>query len=100
MKKVWLWYAVALAIVALLIFGPCAFEKLRAQEARPFFESAIAEDPEFAMSYLFLSFVATSAKGFWENLGKATELVGKVSQGERLWILGVEAGAHAYARPH
>ena len=77
--------------------GRDLFEKLRGQEARPFFESAIAEDPDFAMSYLFLSFVATSAKGFWENLGKATELVDKVSQGERLWILGVEAGAHAYA---
>jgi tetratricopeptide (TPR) repeat protein len=77
--------------------GRDLFEKLRGQEARPFFESAIAEDPDFAMSYLFLSFVATSAKGFWENLGKATELVDQVSQGERLWILGVEAGAHAYA---
>ncbi|UCB53524.1 MAG: tetratricopeptide repeat protein [Candidatus Zixiibacteriota bacterium] len=77
--------------------GRDLFEKLRGQEARPFFERAIAEDPDFAMSYLFLSFVVPSAKGFWENLGKATELVDKVSQGERLWILGVEAGAHAYA---
>ena len=77
--------------------GRDLWEKLRFQESIRFFESAIAEDPDFAMAYLNLSFVTPSAKGFWANLDKATALVDKVSQGERLWILGVEAGAHAYA---
>jgi tetratricopeptide (TPR) repeat protein len=79
------------------LVGRDLFEKLRGQEARPFFERAIAEDPDFAMSYLFLSFVVPNAKGFWENLAKATALADKVSPGERLWILGAEAGAYAYA---
>jgi tetratricopeptide (TPR) repeat protein len=73
------------------------WEKLRFQESIQFFEKAIAEDPDFAVAYLNLSFVIPSAKGFWENLGQARALADKVSKGERLWILGVEAGAHAYA---
>ena len=77
--------------------GRDLWEKLRFQESIQFFENAIAEDPDFAMAYLNLSFVTPSAKGFWANLDKATALADKVSQGERLWILGVEAGAHAYA---
>lgn len=77
--------------------GRDLWEKLRFQESIQFFEKAIAEDTDFAMAYLNLSFVTPSAKGFWENLGKARELVDKASQGERLWILGVEAGAHAFA---
>ena len=77
--------------------GRDLWEKLRFQESIQFFEKAIAEDPDFAMAYLNLSFVVPSAKGFWENLDKAKALVDKVSEGERLWILGLEAGAHAYA---
>ena len=77
--------------------GRDLWEKLRFQESIQFFEKAIAEDPEFGLAYLHLSFVAPSAKGFWDNLGKATVLADKVSDGERLWILGFEAGAHAYA---
>ncbi|MGB3092269.1 MAG: tetratricopeptide repeat protein [Candidatus Zixiibacteriota bacterium] len=77
--------------------GRDLWEKLRFQESIQFFEKAIAEDPDFAVAYLNLSFVTPSAKGFWANLDKAKALADKVSQGERLWILGVEAGAHAYA---
>ncbi|KPJ65411.1 hypothetical protein AMJ44_10250 [candidate division WOR-1 bacterium DG_54_3] len=73
------------------------WEKLRFQESIQFFEKAIAEDSGFAMAYLNLSFVVPNAKGFWENLDKAKALVDKVSEGERLWITGLEAGAHAYA---
>jgi tetratricopeptide (TPR) repeat protein len=73
------------------------WEKLRSQESIQFFEKAIAEDPDFAMAYSNLSLVSPNAKGFWDNLGKARALVDKVSEGERLWILGQEAGAHAYA---
>jgi tetratricopeptide (TPR) repeat protein len=73
--------------------GRDLFEKLRGQDARPFFEKAIAEDEDFAMAYLFRSFVMPSVKEFWQNLNKAKELIGGVSEGERLWILGVEAGA-------
>jgi tetratricopeptide (TPR) repeat protein len=71
-------------------------EKLRGQNARPFFEKAIAEDGEFALAYLNLSFVVPNAKAFFANLDKAKALADKVSEGERLWILGVEAGVHGF----
>lgn len=71
-------------------------EKLRGQNARPFFEKAIAEDPDFALAYLNLAFVVPSVKEFFANLDKAKALADKVSEGERWWILGVEAGVNAY----
>jgi tetratricopeptide (TPR) repeat protein len=77
--------------------GRTLAEKLRGQESIEHFESAIAEDPDFAMAYLNLAFVTPSAKGFFENLDKAKALIDKVSEGERLWILGVEAAANGFA---
>jgi len=74
--------------------GRDLFERLQAQESRDFFEKAVAEDPDFAMGYLFLSFAVPTARGFFENVEKAVSLADKVSEGERLWILGVEAGAY------
>jgi tetratricopeptide (TPR) repeat protein len=71
-------------------------EKLRGQNARPFFEKAIEEDPEFALAYLNLSFVVPSVKEFFANLDKAKALADKVSEGERWWIMGVEAEVNAY----
>jgi tetratricopeptide (TPR) repeat protein len=76
--------------------GRDLFEKLRGTEARVLFEQAISEDPDFAMAYLNLSFVVPSAKEFFENLDKAKALADGVSEGERLWILGVEAGVNAF----
>jgi tetratricopeptide (TPR) repeat protein len=71
-------------------------ERLRGQESIEYFEEAIAEDPDFAMAYLNLAFVTPSAKGFFENLEKAKALVDRVSEGERLYILGVEAGVNGF----
>ena len=71
-------------------------EKLRGQESIEYYEKAIAEDPGFAMAYLNLSLVSPSAKGFFENLGKAKALIDEVSEGERLYILGVEAGVNGF----
>jgi tetratricopeptide (TPR) repeat protein len=68
-------------------------EKLRGQEALAFFEKAVAEDPGFAMGYLNLSFVQPTGDGFFEHLNKAKSLSKDVSEGEQLWISGVEAGA-------
>jgi len=77
--------------------GRDLFEKLRGQESLQFLEKAVAADSNFAMGYLFLSFSQPSAKGFFENLNKAVSLVGKVSEAERLWILGFEAGVNGFA---
>ncbi|MGB2696889.1 MAG: tetratricopeptide repeat protein, partial [Candidatus Zixiibacteriota bacterium] len=77
--------------------GRDLFEKLRAQESLQFFENAVGEDSEFAMGYLFLSLAQPTTKGFFEKLNKAVALAAKVSEGERLWILGVEAGVNGFA---
>jgi tetratricopeptide (TPR) repeat protein len=71
-------------------------EKLRGQEAAGFFEKAIAEDPDFAMAYLQMALVVPNTKLFWENLDKAVALADKASEGERLWIMGVQAGASGF----
>jgi len=70
-------------------------ERLRGQEARQFFEKAVAEDPGFALAYLNLSTTQPTAKGFQEKLGKALKLADKVSEGERLMILAIQAGSNA-----
>jgi tetratricopeptide (TPR) repeat protein len=68
-------------------------EKLRGQESRQFFQQAVDEDPEFAVAYLQLAPVQPSVKEFFASFDKAKALVDKVSEAERLWILGYEAGA-------
>jgi tetratricopeptide (TPR) repeat protein len=69
-------------------------ERLQAQESLQYFEKAVAEDPNFAMAYLFSSLAQSTAKGFFEQLNKAVALADKVSEGERSWILGNQAGTN------
>lgn len=76
--------------------GRDLFDKLRGQESIQYFEKAVAADSNFAMAYLNLSFVQPTAKGFFEKLDKAVALAGRVSEGERLQILGFQAGINAY----
>jgi tetratricopeptide (TPR) repeat protein len=77
--------------------GRDLFERLRFQESIQFFEMAVAEDSNFALGYLFSSFVQPNARGLFENLNKALALTDRVSEGERLWILGAEAGVNGFA---
>lgn len=69
-------------------------EKLRGQESLDYFAKAVNADSNFAMAYLNLALAQPTAKGFFENYYKATSLLGDVSEGERLWILGFEAGVN------
>jgi len=66
-------------------------EKFHNQEARELFEKAIEEDPNFAMAHLYLSYTRTTTTAFFESMYKAMSLLGRVSEGEQLWILGAEA---------
>jgi tetratricopeptide (TPR) repeat protein len=61
-------------------------------ESRPLLEQAVAKDPNFALAYRDLAFAQPIAKTLFEYFGKARALVDKISEGERLWILGNEAG--------
>ncbi len=72
-------------------------ERLRSYESIQYYEKAITKDPNFARAYLDLASAHSSAgnsKGFWENFNKAVALVDKVSEGERLRILGAQAGVN------
>jgi len=69
-------------------------ERLQGQESLQYFEKAIAKDQNFAMAYLNFSFNQPTAKGFFEQLDKAVALADKVSEGERFWILGFQAGVN------
>ncbi len=68
-------------------------EKLRGTDAYPFFQKAVAKDPSFALAYCQLALTAPTNNEFFANLRKAVALAGKVTEGERLTILGLQAGA-------
>ena len=48
------------------------------------------------MAYLYLALTSPTNKNFFENLDRATALVENISEGERLWILGQEAGVNGF----
>ena len=68
-------------------------EKLRATDARVLYVQAAAKDNTFALAHLGLANTAGTAKEFFDALGQAVALSGKVSEPERLLIAGVDAGA-------
>ncbi len=72
-------------------------ERLRSYESIKYYEKAIAEDADFAMAYFnlaFAHFITGNLNGFRENFNKAVACKDKVSEGERLLILAVQAGVN------
>ncbi len=69
-------------------------ENLRLEDSRAYFRRAIGKDPGFALAHLSLANSAPTGTEFFEHLGHAVALADKVSPGERLTILGAEAGAN------
>jgi tetratricopeptide (TPR) repeat protein len=69
-------------------------EKLKGTESLQFFENAIAKDENFALAYYYHSLFNPTAKGFFEDLDKAISLSDKVSEGEKLLILQLQAGVN------
>lgn len=69
-------------------------EKLRVQDSMQYFQSAIKADPNFALAHLNLAFAEPNGRLFNDDLNKAVSLSNKASQGEKLWILAVQAGAN------
>jgi tetratricopeptide (TPR) repeat protein len=70
-------------------------ENLRAHDARQYLIQAAAKDPGFALAHYSLALNAPTAKEFFAHLKQAVTLAGKASEGERLMILGLQAGANA-----
>jgi len=73
--------------------GRDLFEKLQQRESLRYFENAIATDNEFAAAYYYHSLANPTAKGFFEDLDNAVVYADKASEGERLIILALKAGA-------
>jgi tetratricopeptide (TPR) repeat protein len=70
-------------------------ERLRAAEAQERFRGATALDDGFALAWYGQALSAQSTKEFWDALSRATALAGQVSDGERLMILALDAGARS-----
>jgi len=77
--------------------GRALAEKLRAHDSRELLKQAAAADPGFALARYNLALSAPTAKEFFDDLNQAVALADKVSEGERLMILGLQAGANAEA---
>jgi len=69
-------------------------DRLQAQESKAYLEKAVEQDPDFALAMLYLSFAQSTAREFFEYMDKAKALTDKVSEGEKLWILGFDAGVN------
>ena len=74
------------------------FEKVNYQDAVPFLEAALEADSNFALAYLFLAQTRPSVNDRYSLIEKAKSLSNNVSKGERLIILGYEAGAFGYSK--
>jgi tetratricopeptide (TPR) repeat protein len=72
-------------------------EKLLIQDSIQHFDKAISLDPNFAWAELSRAQVSPTGKEFFEHLKKAVSLSDKASNGEKLLILGTEAGANGNA---
>ena len=68
-------------------------EKLRATDARPFFEQALAKDPGFTMAQVGLANSAGTAKEFFDGVSRAVTLSAKASEPEKLVVCALDAGA-------
>jgi tetratricopeptide (TPR) repeat protein len=69
-------------------------DRLLIQDSLQHFDKAISVDPNFALAELNRANASNSAKDFFDHLKKAVSLADKASNGERLLILGAEAGAN------
>jgi hypothetical protein len=72
-------------------------EKLLIQDSIAHFDRAISLDPNFAWAELNRAQVSPTGKEFFDHLKKAVSLTAKASNGEKLLILGNEAGANGNA---
>jgi tetratricopeptide (TPR) repeat protein len=75
----------------LYVKGRDLSEKLRREESIPYFEKAIAKDPNFALAYLNLAFNQSTSTALFKYLEKAESLVDSISEAEKYLILAFRA---------
>src|SRR5882724_264322 len=69
-------------------------EKLQITDSLQHYDKAISLDPNFATAELSRATSSATAKEFFDHLKKAASLADKASNGEKLLILGTEAGTN------
>lgn len=79
----------------LYLTGRDLIGKLRLTDAREYYERAVALDRDFALAHLGLANTSRTANEFFGSLDRAVALIAKVSGGERMMILGFEAGVRS-----
>ena len=72
-------------------------ERLLIQDSIQHFDKALSLDPNFALAELSRANSSPTAREFFDHLKKAVGLADKASKGEKLLILGTEAGANGNA---
>ena len=77
----------------LYLKGRDLVEKLRATDARPFFQQAAEKDPSFALAQVGLANSAGTAKEFFDAVSRAVTLADKASEPEKLLTCSLDAGA-------
>jgi tetratricopeptide (TPR) repeat protein len=75
--------------------GRALADQLRLHDAREQFTKAATLDPTFAIVHYNLALCSATAKEFFAELNKAVALIDKASDGERLMIRSLQAGANA-----
>jgi tetratricopeptide (TPR) repeat protein len=73
-------------------------EKLRATDARRFYEQAVSKDPNFALGYVGLANTSGTTKEFIDGVTRAAALADRVSEGEKHIIRGLEAAMKGNAQ--
>jgi tetratricopeptide (TPR) repeat protein len=76
---------------ALYLNGRDLAEKLKATDGRQLYQQAVAKDSAFALGYLGLANTSGTTKEFVDATTRAAALAGRVSEGERHMVLGLEA---------
>jgi tetratricopeptide (TPR) repeat protein len=74
--------------------GQELWDNIRGYDAHQLFASAVAKDSQFALAWYDLALTAPTATEFFEDMGRAVALADKVSEGERLVIMGLQAGVN------
>ncbi len=77
------------------LVGRDLMDKLRVPEARQHLEQAVARDSTFAIAHYDLALSEPTNRGFREHLTRAVDLSESASDGERLMIMALYAGANA-----
>lgn len=77
------------------LIGRDLMDKLRVPEARRHLVQAVARDSTFAIAHYELALSEPTNRGFLEHLTRAVDLSEHASDGERLTIMALHAGANA-----